>query len=188
MTRLQAPGSGVITAITIEKYSNAIRLLFQPKESSYVSYKEEKLATMESTDIATSKSSTAPVVPTRPTGYISPEMEAKLEKQAAEAALLAQQKELGIISKSATTTTSQDLLNKQKQAKMKLEGGLEFLVDDSPYKRLRIRRCNMGPRTIVKEESEALIIKNVMSSIQTLEADYRIMLDTDLVTLTDLNV
>ena len=45
MTRLQTPGSGLITPISVEKYSNALRVLFQPKESSHTSGEEERLAT-----------------------------------------------------------------------------------------------------------------------------------------------
>ena len=47
----------------------------------------------------------------------------------------------------------------------------------TPYKRLR---------TIVKEDSETLIVKNVLNSIQVLENDYHIVLDTDLASLSKL--
>jgi hypothetical protein len=57
------------------------------------------------------------------------------------------------------------------------EGGLEIIVDESPYRRVRIRRCNMNAMTIVKEESEALILKQLLRGLQALETDYRILLE-----------
>jgi hypothetical protein len=57
-----------------------------------------------------------------------------------------------------------------------LEGGLEIIVDEQPYRRVRIRRCYMGPQTIVKEESESIILKAIIRGIQALEKDYSKML------------
>jgi hypothetical protein len=59
--------------------------------------------------------------------------------------------------------------------KYKPEGGLEVIVDSEPYKRVRIRRCNMGPDPVVKEESEALILKALQQAIRNLEAFYEKM-------------
>ena len=36
----------------------------------------------------------------------------------------------------------------------------------------------MGPQTVVKEESEGVLIKMFRSAIQVLEQDYRILLST----------
>ena len=192
INKLQEPGSGLITPIAVEKYANAVRIIFKPKESSYMSMKEENLITMENIPAE----ATSPVAgKAKPTGYMSPEMEAKLEKEEAAAALKAkQQATTGMNTPSPLTSSSSlnynssnELLNKQKKAALKLEGGLEILVDELPYKRLRIRRCNMGRNTIVKEESEGMIVKTILNSIQVLENDYRIMLDTDLASLSKLN-
>ena len=58
-----------------------------------------------------------------------------------------------------------------------------MVVDTTPYRRVRIRRCNMGPQTIVKEESEAILIKALLQGITVLENDYRILLTKDLESL-----
>ena len=63
---------------------------------------------------------------------------------------------------------------KSKQKK-KMEGGLEVIVDTEPYKRVRIRRTNMGPNAIVKEESEAIILKALQQGIRNLEGFYEKM-------------
>ena len=39
---LQEPGSGLITPIEVERFSNGVRILFRPKARSYLSSKEEK--------------------------------------------------------------------------------------------------------------------------------------------------
>lgn len=68
----------------------------------------------------------------------------------------------------------ENLPRKSKKMK-KLEGGVEILIDESPVPRIRIRRCNMGPDTVVKEESEALIVKSIVNTIKVLENDQRIL-------------
>ena len=64
----------------------------------------------------------------------------------------------------------------KKKIKQELEGGLEFLLDATPYRRVRIRRCNMDPKTIIKEESEAMIIKEVYTGIRGLEKMYEMLM------------
>jgi hypothetical protein len=56
------------------------------------------------------------------------------------------------------------------------EGGLEILLEEQPYARVRVRRCNMGPKTIVKEESEAIIMRALTTGLNQLENDYRVLL------------
>jgi len=154
---LQQPKSGLITPIQVERFSNGVRILFQPKESGYLSSKEEKLKEIEENENL--KKAKA-----RKSGYISPEEELK---QAAAAAV--------------STATSVEKSPKKKVEQ--LEGGLEVVVDTTPYRRVRIRRCNMGPQTIVKEESEAILIKALLQGIAVLENDYRILLTKDLESL-----
>ena len=59
--------------------------------------------------------------------------------------------------------------------KQKPDGGMVVIVDSEPYKRVRIRRCNMGPDPVVKEESEAIILKALRQGIKNLEAFYEKM-------------
>ena len=165
--KIAEPGSGLITPIVVEKYSNAIRIIFKPKESTYTSAKEDRIAmsandSVSSTSTSSTSSTTLPNTPKAPTGYLSPEQEAKLLKKDTEAKAL---------------ETKNKVI--QQQQKLKLEGGLEVIIDDVPYKRVRIRRCNMGPQTVVKEESEGALIKMFRSAIQVLEQDYRILLSTN---------
>jgi hypothetical protein len=149
---LQQPKSGLITPISVERFSNGVRILFKPKESGYLSSKEEKLKEIEENE--------AKKLKVRKSGYMSPEEESKQAKAAA--------------------------IVEEKSPKKKveqLEGGLEVIVDSKPYRRVRIRRCNMGAQTIVKEESEAILLKAFLQGIAVLENDYRILLTTDLNTL-----
>ena len=60
--------------------------------------------------------------------------------------------------------------------KEKPEGGLEVVIDRDPYLRVRVRRCNMGRETIIKEESEALIIKMITTSMRGLDNDYKVLM------------
>ena len=57
-----------------------------------------------------------------------------------------------------------------------MEGGLEVIVDSEPYMRVRIRRTNMGPNAVVKEESEAIILKALQRGIRNLEGFYEKMI------------
>lgn len=149
--QLLEPNSGLITPITAERFANGVRILFRPPESNYVSSKEEKRTLVESKD----KTIMGAVEVMRPTGYVSPEMEAFLEKKK-------------IAGEEIVTAAK----TKRKPA---AEGGLEIIVESSPYRRVRIRRCNMGPQTIVKEESEAIILKALQRGIAAIEADYKKM-------------
>jgi len=42
-----------------------------------------------------------------------------------------------------------------------MEGGLEFVVEDSPSPRIRVKRCNMAEGTVVKETSEGIILASI---------------------------
>jgi hypothetical protein len=140
--QLVDPKSGLITPIEVERFANGVRILFRPKESNYMSFKDEKRLLAESETNAVQK-------PTK-SGYISPEQEALMEM------------------KSAGTTPP-----KSERKAPPPEGGLEVIVDTVPYRRVRIRRCNYGKETIVKEESEALILRSLTRGIAGLEKMYR---------------
>ena len=152
---LKDPKSGLITPIEVERYSNGARIIFRPKESSYVSSKEEK-KTKEVEDVVKIPA------PVKKSGYMSPEQEAKMEREMQMAS-----------SGTASTTASAPTKNKKAQP---LEGGLDVIVETVPYRRVRIKRCLMGPTTVVKEESEAILLKALTRGIVTLENDYRIMM------------
>jgi hypothetical protein len=52
-----------------------------------------------------------------------------------------------------------------------LEGGLEILVEERPYPRVRVRRCLMGKQTVVKEESERVLLRAVERCVVLLELE-----------------
>ena len=64
----------------------------------------------------------------------------------------------------------------KKQFSNKGEGGLEVIVDESE-RRVRVRRCNMSSTTIIKEESETILLKAILRTIQTIDNDYRILME-----------
>eukprot|EP01038_Epipyxis_sp_PR26KG_P013061 gene13061-17504_t len=153
------PGNGLITPIKIENFNNGVRISFLPFVSNYVSSKEEKQLSAKEEEEKLS----AQLLITKSTKskYISPEMELRNEKIASQA-------------------MSNKIETKVKISPIKLEGGLEIIVENEPYLRVRIKRCNMGPQTIVKEESEKLILKKIVDGIKVLDNDYKILMTSDL--------
>jgi hypothetical protein len=89
----------------------------------------------------------------RKSGYLSPEDERKLE--AAQA------------SEGQAVQTPPAV---EPKARQKLEGGIEA------YPRVRIRRCGYGPEAVVKEESEALILKALQRGLKRLDEDYAVLM------------
>lgn len=150
--KLQQPGGGLITPIAVERFTNGLRIIFTPKESNYESSKDEKgkLKEQENEKVTTVN----PNNKIRNSGYLSPEDEEKLANS----------------SKNIASTTP------NKKTDKKLEGGLEILIDETPHRRVRIRRCNMGPQTVVKVESEALILKALINGVLQMDNDYRILM------------
>ena len=53
---------------------------------------------------------------------------------------------------------------------------MEVIVDESE-RRGRIRRCNMSSTTVVEEESETILLKAILQTIQTIDNDYRILME-----------
>ena len=64
-----------------------------------------------------------------------------------------------------------------KQKPRRLEGGLELVAESSPYARIRVRRCAMGPQTVSKLESEQVVLTAVRRYLDIAERDSRILLD-----------
>ena len=151
--QLLEPKSGLITPIEVQRFANGARILFKPRENGYLSSKEEKLREGAAAEVAAAAAAAA-----SKSRYVSPEMEEKLSASVPE--------------KTPSSATP--------KKKMALEGGLEIIVDSLPYRRVRIRRCNMGPQTIVKEESEALILKALLRGVAAIEKDYSKMLRSGL--------
>ena len=104
--------------------------------------------------------------PSKVIGYLSPEMEKEQEER--------EERE----KREKVEADKKKVEPKKSSALAKLEGGLEIIVESVPYRRVRVKRCNMGPQTIVKVESEALLLKSILKGLQVLENDYRIALMT----------
>lgn len=138
----------LITPVEVTTFLNGVRMVFRPKESTYVSAKEERVAEADS-DVTT-------VASNAKSKYVSPEKEAL--------------KELRLQGSGSRPVPSGP------QKKSKAEGGLEVLVETLPYTRVRIRRCEMGPQTVVKVESEAAILKAMTQAVEILERDYKALL------------
>lgn len=47
-----------------------------------------------------------------------------------------------------------------------MEGGIEVVVDESPFPRVRAMRCNMAPETVVKETSEGTIMTRLKKDLE----------------------
>ncbi|KAJ1439702.1 hypothetical protein B484DRAFT_443825 [Ochromonadaceae sp. CCMP2298] len=156
---------GLVTPIEVERCSNGLRILFRPNMSGYQSANEERAQRQkqerekEERELMAKGGNAV-----QKTGYMSPEEE-KAEEKALERK---QALEKGVPAPTVSAST--------KKAK---EGGLEVLLEETPYARVRIRRCNMGPKTVLKVESEDILLKALTMGLNQLEADYRIMLGRD---------
>jgi len=151
--------SGLVTPIKVEKCSGGLRVLFVPTISTYVSTREEKAEKKRIEEVKKLLNNEGN--PKRKGGYLSPEEEASLVAG----------KQDGL-SKGAVVPPKKTVAGS-------LEGGLEIILESTPYVRVRVRRCNMGPKTVVKEESEAFLLKTIRSGVLTLDNDYRILLQMD---------
>jgi hypothetical protein len=141
----------VVTPVEIEPFSNGVRILFRPTvDTGYKSSKDERKEAQ-----ATEEGPVGPTKGKRQGVYQSPEEEKQEEGKASQRG------------------TPKNVQTKKAQ---KPEGGLEVFVDSVPYKRIRIKRCNMGSGTIVKVESEAMILREITDGIRVLENDYRLLL------------
>lgn len=145
ISKLASPGSGLVTPIELSKYSNGLRIVFVPNISTYESSKDEKDKLKIDEKLSQSE--------VKKPKYIPPEKD-----------------------KNPFDTDEDSLKTIKSKSKPKmLEGGIEVYIDDVPVPRIRIRRCNMGPETIVKEESENIIVKSIVNSIKVLENDIKIL-------------
>jgi hypothetical protein len=148
LPQLSLPGSGIITPIEVTRYTNGARIIFVPKAKSYESSREEKKRETDYEKQMTNELKAK-------SKYIPPERDAD-----------------------ALKPLEENLPMKSKVKPKKPEGGIEVFIDKEPVSRVRLRRCNMGPETIIKEESEALIVKEIVKAIRILENDCRILLKT----------
>ena len=164
---------GLITRVTIEKYSNGAKLLFQPMSTtpSWEEEKEEEKKKDEKSSFSSSSSSLSQ----GKSGYISPEEEAKLE---AMSMTTDTSPRIMSASEMAAKRRANAAANKNIKGKAKKsnDGGLEILVDDVPYPRVRVRRVAMNRDSIPKEESESIILQAVITVVRALEKDYRTLL------------
>ncbi len=161
---LQEGSKQLVTPIQIEEYSNAVKIIFKPLVSSYVSAKEEREQAVEKakSQPAISSSTANMIKPKRQGGYLSPEQEKGLQTPP----VVAEQQ--------MTAKTKKNVQTKRKNEEP--EGGLEVVLEEQPYLRLRVRRTKIGPKTVVKEESEKFILSLIEKSWISLENDMKIML------------
>jgi hypothetical protein len=160
---IQNPSSGLITPIEVERYSNGVRIIFKPLDNSYKSSKEEKDEENQLNIIEDNNKTSK-----KPSAYTRPELDIEFNPT---------------LKMSTTTTNIETAVQKNnRKRKVKLEGGLEIILDEIPYKRVRIRRCNMGTDTVVKEESEKIILNAIIFGINQLEAFYFKMMNDESIT------
>lgn len=153
------PGAGgLITPVKLEKFANGVRVEFAPKESTYKTAAEErKLEKIKQNAVIAKQLSKSK--------YVAPEMDANFRK-----------KDEGNTDNEGEQGGGDKAEKNKKQFSNKGEGGLEVIVDESE-RRVRIRRCNMSSTTIIKEESETILLKAILQTIQTIDNDYRILME-----------
>lgn len=166
MRRVQEPGRGLVTPIKVELFNNALRIAFKPALSTYTSSKDEKQSAKEKAleeEEVKNKKPSKDIKTIRKSGYISPEEELRLTAMSMDDSLIADT--------SAKTVTNSG----KKVAPEPLEGGLDIIIEAKPFPRIRVRRCLMGVKTVVKIESEKIILDLLQKEVNRLEADYRIL-------------
>jgi hypothetical protein len=161
------------------RYANGVKILFRPtapRGGGYLSAAEEKaLERAEEEEQQGSSGGGGGGGGSSQGGkfkmgaYVPPEQAARMkrEEEAAAAAAAA----------AAQIGSSSSSVKSKKRAKP--EGGLEIVIDSEPYRRVRVRRCNYPPEEyspVVKEESEAAILKALQQGIRNVEAFYEKML------------
>ena len=133
--------------------------LAQPREDTYKTAKEEKRLEKIRANALVQK--TLSDASKKRGGYVAPEMDEEIISD----------KKIG----RDVGGNDEDENNKKKRLS-KGEGGLEVIVDVQE-KRVRIRRCNMNASTVVKEESEAILLRAILKNIEVIENDYRILME-----------
>jgi hypothetical protein len=191
--RLQSKKVKLITPINIETYSNALRIVFKPVQSEYQSSKEEKFLQrltveqqQQEEEEQQKKAATAAVAvqttmkqkssfQKRASGYLPPELEQSEIVMFDNDSSKMTNNESNSGSNTPQQQQQQQASTSQKKKKDPLEGGLDIILESSPYPRIRIRRCLLGPGTIIKEESEKVILELVEQAIDVWENDYRLL-------------
>lgn len=174
----EPPDIGLITPVRVEKFHNAIRLAFAPVSSSYVSSKEEKQiernqAALQAEQESAALKSLGATNPIKKSRYVSPEEEARMQVVSMDAD--ARPVSTTIVGQDKTVSKEDGSCDRKTVKNALTEGGLDILVETRPYVRIRVKRCLMGPKTIVKEESERLLLDLLQRMIGTLENDVRIL-------------
>ena len=183
------------TPFEVQRCANGVRIVFRPLRSSYRSAREERLLQQEGQGVGGAEAKESermlarqakgePANPARPSGYLSPEEQKRLDVAATEAA------STSTSTSAAGTGTgtgagkgssiSQEGGAGRNGVGVALEGGVELIVESTPYIRVRARRCCMGPQTPPQLESEATLLRVVERGLQELDTDYRILLSSDL--------
>jgi hypothetical protein len=162
---LRGPGGGLVTPIDVERYDNGVRVIFKPLDSTYSSKNDDK---KNEKKLEAAKEVKKTPEPPKYRGYLSPEMEKEEEERVEKEKKVTEEAQKSVVTK--------------KSGSQKLEGPLEIIVESEPYRRVRVRRCLMGAQTIVKEESEAVLLRAILKGIQVLENDYRVAIMTSMKT------
>eukprot|EP01039_Chlorochromonas_danica_P005950 gene5948-6552_t len=168
---LESRKKDLTTPIDIQPLSDTIlRIVFKPLLSDYQSAREEKEkeqeVEVEKLKEKEEKLKKKTVQGQRASGYIPPEYDQKTNTL----------KQDNVKTEAAKETEKKEKDKKKREEEP--QGGLDILVESLPYPRIRVRRCNMGPRTIVKEESEKRILSSLEKDWIALENDARILSST----------
>ncbi len=153
---LLSPNLPLVTPIEVIKTYYGLQIRFKPPTSKYdeaSSFKQLRQQERQRNDTSNPSKSK----------YVSPEEERRLE-------LLAKQKE-----EEEEKGGGRRLEDRKNDKKVSYDGGLDIIVESEPYYRIRIRRCLIQKSTVIKEESERIIVHELKRLLTRLENDYRIL-------------
>eukprot|EP01040_Poterioochromonas_malhamensis_P009700 gene9700-10537_t len=152
---LLSPNLPLVTPIEVIKTYYGLQIRFKPPTSKYddaSSFKQLRQQERQRNDTSNPNKSK----------YVSPEEERRLE-------LLAKQKE------EEEKGGGRPLEDRKNGKKVAYDGGLDIIVESEPYYRIRIKRCLIQKSTVIKEESERIIVHEIKRLLTRLENDYRIL-------------
>ncbi|CAM9694570.1 unnamed protein product, partial [Discosporangium mesarthrocarpum] len=143
------PGKGLTTPVRVysDEAKRTVGIHFNPSVKNYLSSREER--ELEKNRKAYGSTSPEGVSKTRPSGAESEGGTGAAEKERVEGG-----EGLG----EAVGEGMGEGNGSRVMEMATKEGGIDFIVEDFPYPRVRAVRANMTPKTVVKEMSEEVIL------------------------------